>query len=94
MDSTKAGNKSVCPDADDIEAMYKSINCEINQVIFDNSLQYEVAKNVEKAIGLFTAKVEGEKIYLEYMMDEEFTWYYFREYQSVSSYQPDNFLSE
>jgi len=56
---TSAGNKSVCPDADDIEAMYKSINCEINQVIFDNSLQYEVAKNVEKAIGLFTAKVEG-----------------------------------
>ena len=47
------------PDEHDIEAIYKSINYELGQVMFDKKLQITVSKNIEKTIGLFAAKVEG-----------------------------------
>ena len=50
------------PDEHDIEAIYKSINYELGQVMFDKKLQITVSKNIEKTIGLFAAKVEGENI--------------------------------
>ena len=50
------------PDEHDIEAIYKSINYELGQVMFDKKLQITVSKNIEKTIGLFAAKVEGEKL--------------------------------
>ena len=53
------------PDEHDIEAIYKSINYELGQVMFDKKLQITVSKNIEKTIGLFAAKVEGEKLTLE-----------------------------
>ena len=48
------------PDEHDIEAIYKSINYELGQVMFDKKLQITVSKNIEKTIGLFAAKVEGK----------------------------------
>ena len=53
------------PDEHDIEAIYKSINYELGQVMFDKKLQITVSKNIEKTIGLFAAKVEGEKLTLQ-----------------------------
>ena len=54
-----AGNKSTLPDDGDIEAICKTINYELGQAMFDNGLQLTVAKNIEKAVGVFVAKVEG-----------------------------------
>ena len=56
----KVGNKMTIPDEHDIEAIYKSINYELGQVMFDKKLQITVSKNIEKTIGLFAAKVEGK----------------------------------
>ena len=53
------------PDEHDIEAIYKSINYELGQVMFDKKLQITVSKNIEKTIGLFAAKVEGENMNLK-----------------------------
>ena len=50
------------PDEHDIESIYKSINYELGQVMFDKKLQITVSKNIEKTIGLFAAKVEGKKL--------------------------------
>ena len=50
------------PDEHDIESIYKSINYELGQVMFDKKLQITVSRNIEKTIGLFAAKVEGKKL--------------------------------
>ena len=49
------------PDDSDIEAICKTINYELGQAMFDTGLQLTVAKNIEKAVGVFVAKVEGKK---------------------------------
>ena len=62
MRREKVGNKMTIPDEHDIESIYKSINYELGQVMFDKKLQITVSKNIEKTIGLFAAKVEGETL--------------------------------
>ena len=56
-----AGKSTTLPDDGDIDAICKAINYELGIAMFDAKLQLTVARNIDKAVGLFVAKVEGFK---------------------------------
>ena len=43
----------------DVDSVAKEINSEISSILFDDELQNDIIKNIEQAVNLYIAKVEG-----------------------------------
>jgi hypothetical protein len=43
----------------DVDSISKEINSELSTILFDDELQNDTIKNIEKAVNLYIAKVEG-----------------------------------